>query len=108
MGLFGDSQQEKELKALMIKAYNTMQKLLDSFNSNGQKVTPQGRQVINQFAEEVNLLYAKSANLSVSKQMSIQVLIDNQYVSLYNSKVGWMMFKGDFERTTGEKIPIKF
>jgi hypothetical protein len=108
MGLFGDSQQEKELKALLEKTYNTMQRLLDDYNTNNQRVTSYGKQCINQFAGEVNLLYSKSANLSVAKQMSIQIYIDRQWVSLYNSKVGFMLFKGDFERTTGERIPIKY
>jgi hypothetical protein len=108
MGLFGDSQQEKDLKALLQRTYDTMQKLLNDFKANNQRVTPYARQCMNQFVSEVNLLYSKSENLSAAKQMSIQIYIDGQYVSLGNSKVGFIMFMRDFERTTGEKFPFKY
>jgi hypothetical protein len=107
MGLFGDSQQEKELKELMVKASETMRKLVDEMNEK-QSVTSYARTCINQLGSEVNMLYEKSANLSSMKQMSMQVTIDGQSVPFANGKIGLVMFIKDFERRTGEKFNLKY
>ena len=107
MGFFGDSKQEKELKALMLRASETMRRLVDEVNTK-QLVTPYARTCINQLGNEVNMLYEQSVNLSSAKQMSIQVVIDGQPVSFANGKIGLVLFIKDFERRTGEKFPLKY
>lgn len=105
MGLFGDSQQEKELKALMVQASETMRKLVDDANANAI-ITPYARTLINQLGNEVNMLYKKSDNLSPAQQMSMQVMIGGQPVPFVNGKMAFAMFMNDFTRKTGEKFPF--
>ena len=107
MGLFGDSQQEKDLKALMTKATETMKNLIDEVEEH-QLVTPLGKYYINQLAAEVNSLFEKSSNLSTHKNMSIKAMIAGQYISLANAKVAFVHFMNDFTRRTGEKFPLKY
>ena len=103
MGLFGDSQQEKELRPLMLKASETMQDLIDNAKAS-HAVTAYTEKLIKQLANEVNTLYQKSANLSPMKQASIQVKIDGEFVSLTNAKMGFVLFMKNYEREMGVKF----
>jgi primosomal protein N'' len=107
MGLFGDSQQEKELKALMTKAAETMQNLINEVERH-QLVTDLARYYVNQLAAEVNSLYEKSSNLSAFKNMSIKTIIAGQHISLADAKITFIRFMNDFTRKTGEKFPLKY
>ena len=106
MGLFGNSKQEREIKALMTKAAETMQNLIDEVPQ--KHVSPLAKYYINQFAAEVNSLYEKSSNLSAAKNMSIQVIIEGQPMSLVSAKLAFARFMSDFTRQTGEKFPLKY
>jgi len=107
MGLFGDSPQEKELKALMTKAAETMKSLIDEEQEH-KHVTLLAKYYINQLAAEVNSLYEKSSNLSTYRNMSIKTLIAGQYISLADAKLALIHFMNDFTKQTGEKFPLKY
>jgi len=103
MGLFRGSTQEKELKALMLQAFETQRKLVDEVNAK-QSVTPYARLHINLLGMVVNMLYENTS----MEQMSMYVVIDGQPISFANGIIGLVLFMKDFERRTGEKFPLKY
>ena len=105
MGLFGDSLKEKELKALMTKAAETMKNLINEVEEH-QFVTSLAKYYINQLAAEVNSLFEESADLSTRQNISIKTIIAGQNISIVDAKIAFVRFMNDFTRQTGERFPL--
>ncbi|MDH6355989.1 hypothetical protein M2132_002340 [Dysgonomonas sp. PH5-45] len=107
MGFFGDSTQEREVKALIHEAHDIMQKLIQDYRKN-EEVTFSGKSYIFRMGDTVNKLFEKSSNMSTSKNMTLQVVVDGQPLSLMAAKMAFIHFIRDFERMTGENFSLKY